>query len=57
MMYMRNNIYLQIGGGKTSPVHSSITDVKPSVYSCGRLSAMMQKGAFVVSVGFMFGDN
>ena len=54
---MRNNIYLQIGGGKTSPVHSSITDVKPSVYSCGRLSAMMQKGAFVVSVGFMFGDN
>jgi hypothetical protein len=47
---MKSNAYLQIGGGKISPVYSSVTDVNPSTYTCGRLSAMMQEGAFVVTV-------
>ena len=41
------------GGGKIAPVYSSVTDVNPSTYTCGRLSAMMQEGAFVVTVSFM----
>ena len=40
-------------GGKIAPVYSSVTDVNPSTYTCGRLSAMMQEGAFVVTVSFM----
>ena len=47
---MKSNTYLQIGGGKISPVYSSVTDVNPSTCTCGRLSAMMQEGAFVVTV-------
>lgn len=50
---MRNNIYIQIGRGEIAPVYSSVTDVNPSTYTCGRLSAMMQEGAFVVTVSFM----
>jgi hypothetical protein len=50
---MKSNTYLQIGEDEIAPVYSSVTDVNPSTYTCGRLSAMMQEGAFVVTVSFM----
>ena len=53
---MKSNTYLQIGGGKIAPVYSSVTDVNPSTYTCGRLSAMMQEGAFVVFVHCQYAE-
>ena len=54
---MESNTYLQNGGGKNTRSLSSLNDVNASKYTSGRLSAMMQGDAFVVSVSFMFGDN
>ena len=47
---MKSNTYLQIWGGKNTRFLSSLNDVNASAYTCGRLSAMGQGDAFVVSV-------
>ena len=54
---MKGNTYLQIGGGKNTRSLSSLNDVNASTYTSGRLSAMMQGDAFVVSVSFIFGGS
>lgn len=44
---MKSNTYLQIERGKISSVYSLVTDVNHLYIFVGRLSAMMQEGAFV----------